>query len=165
MLLHGPRHLRVFSESDVLLPCADHPSISKECSLQYFDTLQNDPRFPPVLAELKAKGFVVNGSMSAPHWLSDSLIWFCDQNFNANLAVWMSVMVARTAVYKNKAFYEPARKINPDVVFADYDESAWSTEHCSLGLNGFWFSKCSRSLCVFLPQKRMHRRLQPREQH
>ena len=120
-----------------------NPAMTEACSLQHFDAMQNDPRFPAILKQLKANGFIVNGSVSSSHWLSDSLTWDASKNFNRNLAAWQSVQTSRTAAYKTKAYFDPAVAINPATILSDYDDVTWSTGACSLDQNGFWQNGCN----------------------
>jgi hypothetical protein len=123
-----------------------NPAMTEECSLQHFDAIQNDSRFPAILKQLKANGFVVNGSVSSsPHWLANSLIWDATQNFNRNMAAWQAVMTVRTAQYKTEAYFEPAVAMNPATVLSDYDDVTWSTHACSLDQNGFWQNGCNHA--------------------
>ena len=87
----------------------------------------------------------VNGSTSDAHWLRDSLIWDATQNFNANLAAWSAVTRKMTANYKTQAYFAPALAANPAIVMSDYDDSCWSTEACSLDLNGFYQNGCNHA--------------------
>jgi hypothetical protein len=131
-----------------------NPAITQECSDQYFDAIQNDPRFlgagtdgsPSVYSELLRHGFTA-GDTSATHWLRDALPWKANLDFNANLAAWQAVTRARISAYKTKAYYTPALAFNPTVGMSDYDEWNWDTESCSLQMNGFHSNGCKMTSC------------------
>jgi hypothetical protein len=118
-----------------------NPSLSKECSDAHFDVLQEDPRFAAVLAAMERRGFVVAQPRSA-HWLRDALQWDASEGFSANLAAWHVVQRERVSAYKRTAYFAPARAYSPAIQLSDYDSVAWTSEACSLEMNGFWSNGC-----------------------
>jgi hypothetical protein len=87
--------------------------------------MQNDKRFPPLLAELQALGFVVD--KSKPHWLHDAMIpWTqcgkdgaapdpCPTGYIDNVAIWNGWASARDHKQYNAAVTVPAQKIYPKI--------------------------------------------------
>ena len=91
-----------------------NPTLTPECSDQYFDSIQNDKRFPTVHAELIRHGFVA-GDTTKPHWLRDALPWNASNDFNNNLAAWQAVTRAMISAYKTQAYFVPALAAYPSL--------------------------------------------------
>ena len=133
-----------------------NPALTQACSDQYFDAIQDDPRFrqpsspggsPSVYAELLRHGFVPGDETANKHWLRDALAWNASAGFSPNLAAWQAVARARIAAYKTAAYYAPALAVNPGADLSDYDSWGWSPEACSLQMNGFHANGCKTTSC------------------
>eukprot|EP01044_Picomonas_judraskeda_P010402 COSAG03_NODE_1336_length_4300_cov_7.093073_2_plen_327_part_00 len=98
------------------------------CCIAKLDAMQNDKRFPPLLAELEALGFVVD--KSKPHWLHDAMLpWTqcgkdgaapdpCPTGYIDNVAIWNGWASARDHMQYNAAvswMYPAVLMLQPEI--------------------------------------------------
>ena len=96
-----------------------------ECLAERWDTLAADPRWPPLLAQLRARGFQADPS-AGPEYLSAAMRFSADQAsiYVRNRAVFNQLMAERGAAYWNKALFEPARRAFPHVRYSDWGDAS-----------------------------------------
>jgi hypothetical protein len=117
------------------------------CCIAKLDAMQNDPRFPPLLAELQALGFVVD--KSKPHWLHSAMIpWTkcgqdgkppdpCPSGYTDNVAIWNGWSGRRTSAMYNEAVLLPAIAVYPAIAVNNYGDFTSDPKHCLPDQSGY----------------------------
>lgn len=117
--------------------CSDPKNLA--CCYDMLDSIQDDPRFPPLLADMEKLGFKVD--KSKPHWLYSALIPYGDTGplggYTENLAIWEGYSNTLTHKYYNQAVLEPAQKIYPKIDVNNYGDMTTDTKHCLPDQSGY----------------------------
>ena len=100
-----------------------------ECAANHWRAIQNDPRFPQVLAELLRHGFEP-GDKADADWLQKAMHFTHDQHKDRNRRVWNAVNAVRAVQYWEIAFLGAAKKHFPSVMASDLGFQKWSSEFC-----------------------------------
>ena len=94
-----------------------------ECLAERWDTLAADPRWPPLLAELRRRGFETDPTVGgADDYLSRAMRFSLDQGslYARNRMVFNRLMGERGAQYWNDALFAPARRAFPHLRYSDW---------------------------------------------
>jgi hypothetical protein len=95
-----------------------------ECNAERWDTMAADLRWPPILAQLHARGFVATPAQGAGY-LAEAMRFSVDQSsqYVQNRIIFNTLMTERAAAYWNTALFEPARHSLPAVRYSDWADS------------------------------------------
>jgi hypothetical protein len=85
----------------------------RACGIARWTAIQDDSRWPPILAELLRRGFEID-DRSKPHYLAE-----CVHKHN-NENIWNALMVERAVAYWDRAVYAPARRHFPSLRGSDF---------------------------------------------
>ena len=102
---------------------------SAACARNHWHAIQEDKRFPAVLAELKHHGFDA-GDKLQPDWLQHALHYTRNQTIDRNRRVWNAVNAVRAVAYWETTFFKAAKKYYPGVMASDIGFQKWSSEYC-----------------------------------
>ena len=85
-----------------------NPGPTPECVSARFKAIETDARFPDVLRDMEAAGFVTPNDTSSG-WLERAMLTNVTSGFDRNTLAWNVVQGARTARYSNTSFWSPHR--------------------------------------------------------
>jgi hyaluronoglucosaminidase len=117
------------------------------CCIAKLDAIQNDKRFPPLLAELQALGFKVD--KSKPHWLHSALVpWTqcgidgkapdpCPTGYTDNVAIYNGWSSSRSSKQYDAAVTLPAQKIYPKINVNNYGDFTSNQRYCLPDQSGY----------------------------
>eukprot|EP00036_Acanthoecidae_sp_10tr_P012438 CAMPEP_0206285454 /NCGR_PEP_ID=MMETSP0106_2-20121207/106_1 /ASSEMBLY_ACC=CAM_ASM_000206 /TAXON_ID=81532 /ORGANISM="Acanthoeca-like sp., Strain 10tr" /LENGTH=553 /DNA_ID=CAMNT_0053715971 /DNA_START=62 /DNA_END=1723 /DNA_ORIENTATION=+ len=108
-----------------------------ECCLAKMNAIQNDRRFPPVLAALEKLGFAVE--KSKPHYLHDALIPYAtaDGAYTSNLAIWEGYSNTLSSAMYDAAVTAPVKSMYPNAAVNNYGSMTTDQQHCLPDQSGY----------------------------
>jgi hypothetical protein len=105
---------------------------AKECAIARWTAIQNDPRFPPVLAELLRRGFVA-GDQTDPHYLAKAMTFEKVETADkplTNRNVFNALAFEREVAFWEVAIFKAAKQHFPHVRGSNWLYQKWTSEYC-----------------------------------
>lgn len=105
---------------------------AEQCALARWTAIQNDSRFPPVLAELLKRGLVV-GDQTDPHYLAKAMAFHKVETKAqplTNRNVWNALAFEREVEFWETAIFKAAKENFPHVRGSDWLYTKWSSDYC-----------------------------------
>ena len=102
------------------------------CVVARWTAVQDDPRFPPVLAELQKRGFVPKGDTKTdPHWLAKTMEGSAGRmETNHNRDIWNTLGREREVEFWEVALFKAAKAHFPHVRGSNWGYRKWTPSYC-----------------------------------